>query len=69
MSEEYLRIPEEIIRDSAEVCSDDENNSFARLLKHGEELRAIGLTPLYVLDPYHMDIVVVIEETYEKKLN
>jgi hypothetical protein len=69
MNEEYLKIPEEIIRDSAEVCSDDDNNSFARLLKYGEEVRAMGLTPNYILDPYNMDIVVVIEETYEKKLN
>jgi len=69
MEKEYINIPEEIIRDSAAACSDDDNNSFARLLKYGEEVKAMGLTPNYILDPYHMDIVVVIEETYEKKLN
>jgi hypothetical protein len=69
MDEEYLKIPERVIRESAEACSDDDDNSFVRLLKYGEEVRAMGLTPNYILDPYNMDIVVVIEETYQKKLN
>jgi hypothetical protein len=69
MKEVLVTIPESIVREAAEECKDDSNNGFLRCLIAGEEFRAAGLTPIYILDENYMDLVVVAKETYKKKLN
>jgi hypothetical protein len=67
----YKIIPEQIIKDSAFVAmkSEGANNSFVRLLKAAEEYRQANLTPVFILDTYNMDVVVVAKETYKKRLH
>jgi len=69
MKEILVTIPESIVREAAEECKDDTNNGFLRCLTAGEEFKAAGLTPIYILDENYMDLVVVAKETYKKKLN
>ena len=65
----YAQIPEEIVKHSAEMCADDENNSFIRIWKVGQEYKSAGMTPIYLLNQMTMDLFVVASETYGKKLH
>ena len=65
----YSIVPEEIIKDAAYVCRDDEENSFVRMIKTGNEFREAGLTPLYILDKEYMNLMCVAQETFQKKLH
>lgn len=67
----YKIIPERVMieADKASRESGDANNSFGRLLKVAEEYKDAGVTPVFLLDPEYMDILVVCQETFKKKLN
>jgi hypothetical protein len=72
MNMEYYKIiPEKIMieADKASRESGDANNSFGRLLKVADEYKDAGVTPIFLLDPRRMDVLVVCEETFKKKLN
>lgn len=45
------------------------DNSFGRLLKVAEEFKEAGATPIFLLDTERMDLFVVCEETFKKKLH
>jgi len=62
-------IPESIVEEAAEACKDDKDNNFKKVLNAGQEFKAAGLTPIYVLDEHYMDLVVIAKELYRKKLN
>ena len=66
--ETYVLIPEEIVKQAAHDCKDDEQNGFLRVLKAGQEFKDAGLTPMYILDQNYMDLVVVSKETINKKI-
>lgn len=64
-----VQVPEYIIQSAALSLSDDENNSFSRVLKAAEEYKEAGMTPVFVLDKERMDIYCFAEETFGKKLH
>lgn len=64
-----IEIPEEIVKRAADHCKDDDQNNFLRIWNTGQEFRSAGLTPIYFLDQEHMDLFVIAEETFGKKLN
>jgi hypothetical protein len=64
-----LEIPEEIVKQAADYCKDDEGNNFLKIWKTDQEYKSAGLTPIYYLDEEHMDLFVIAEETFGKKLN
>ena len=66
----YAQIPEEIVKESADICSnDDKDNSFSRIWKTGQEYKSAGMTPIYLLDQSVMQLMVVAAETFGKKLH
>jgi hypothetical protein len=65
----YIVIPEHVVEDAAAAIPDDEENSFARLLKTANEFREAGLTPLFLVNEEFKNLVVICKETYGKKLH
>ena len=65
----YFAIPESVVREASDAIPDDPDNSFARVLRAGEEFKAAGMTPLYILDQNYKDLLVVAKETFKKKLH
>lgn len=61
-------VKESVVR-KADEAMNEANNSFERVLKIGNEFKEAGLTPVYLLDVEFMDMYVVCEETFQKKLN
>ena len=64
-----VKVPESVVISAADCMLDDPYNSFARVLEYGREFKEAGMTPMYILDKEKMDIHVVAEETFGKKLN
>ena len=62
-------IPKRVVEEANKACTDDSDNGFARSLKAADEFTDAGLTPMFVLDPECMDLIVVCKETFGKKLN
>lgn len=67
--ESYLIVPESIVEEAAEACKDDPTNNFLKVFNAGQEFKAAGLTPIYLLDQEYMDLVVIAKEIYKKKLH
>jgi len=67
----YKVVPENVIVEADKASRElgDANNSFGRLLKVAEEYKEAGVNPIFLLDPCHMDLLVVCEETFKKKLH
>jgi hypothetical protein len=67
----YKIVPEKVIIEADEVSRKmgEANNSFGRLLKVAEEYKEAGIKPIFLLDPQYMDLLVVCEETFKKKLH
>lgn len=65
----FVSVPESVIRSAAEYVSDDPNNSFVTVLESGEEFKLAGMTPMYILDRDNMQVHVVAEETFGKLLH
>ena len=49
--------------------SDEPDNSFNRVLNWAQEYKDAGCNPIYILDSANMDVIVVCEETFGKKLH
>lgn len=65
-------VPENIIEDCAKVMIEetgDANNSYSTLLVAAKEYKLANMTPLFLLNPANMDVMVVAEETFGKRLN
>ena len=67
--ENLVIIPRHVVEEANLACADDPDNGFARSLKAADEFTEAGLTPVFVLDPEYMDLVVVCKESFGKKLN
>lgn len=65
----FVIVPESIVEDAAAACSDDEHNSFRKVLRAAEEFKKAEMTPIFILDIERMDLIVVTKETFQKKLN
>jgi len=68
---DYKIIPEKIIRESAEACNEfgEYDNNFSYLLLKADQFKNANMTPVFLLDPYHMDMLCVAKETFGKKLH
>jgi hypothetical protein len=66
---EYIQIPEYVVSQAAEMCSDDKHNSFQKVWIAGQGYKSAGMTPIYLLDQSSMQLIVVAAETFGKKLN
>ncbi len=64
----YKVIPERIILEGAQEVG-GANNSFTRLSGVANEFREAGLDPIYIYDPQSSALMVIVEETYRKKLH
>lgn len=70
MSEKYYSIvPEDIVEDAASFMPEDADNSFSRVLSAGNEFKAAGLEPIYLLDKVKMQLFVVTKESLQKKFH
>ena len=67
----YKVVPKKVIIEADKVSREmgEANNSFGRLLKVAEEYIEAGVNPIFLLDPQYMDLLVVCEETFKKKLH
>ena len=64
-----IRIPEFVVKEGAEACKDDENNSFLKALNAASEFKEADMTPIFLIDDRFRDLFVVAEETFQKKLH
>ena len=62
-------VPEDIVQYCADACTDDQENSFRRILKAGYEFRDAGLTPVYLCSTTLQDLFVTTKEMLQKKLH
>lgn len=69
MLNDFVIIPEHVVESAAAAIADDPNNSFYTILRGGQEFKDAGMTPIYILDRDNMNVQVVAEETFGKKLN
>jgi hypothetical protein len=67
--ETYIIIPEFVVQQASDAIPDDNDNSFARLIKAAELYRSAGMTPVFMLNPNYKDLVVICKETFGKKLH
>lgn len=59
-------IPEESIKEAAEICPDLDNN-FYKLLEYGKEFKSADLTPIYIMDVNSYDVYVTSKERVDKR--
>ena len=64
-----ISIPEDTVKEAADLCADDKDNSFFRVWTTGQEYKSAGLTPVYLLNKEKMQLYVIAAETYGKKLH
>ena len=67
--EYYFVVSEEMVRHGANVCSDDERNSFTRILEEAQIYKDAEMTPIFILDQNFKNLKVVAVETFMKKLH
>lgn len=67
--ESLVTVPESVILSAAAAMSDEPDNSFSRVLNWAQEYKDAGCNPIYILDNANMDVIVVCEETFGKKLH
>jgi hypothetical protein len=65
----YITIPEDIVEEAAEICKDDDANSFRQVWNAGQGFKSAGMTPIYLLNQMGMKLIVVAAETFGKKLH
>lgn len=70
-SESYIVVPESVVVKAAKTMEEqgEANSGFVKCLNAGQEFKDAGLTPIYLFDPDYMDLLVICEETWKKKLN
>ena len=64
-----VQVPEYIVRMAASAIPEDEESGLRIVLKAADEYIAANLTPIFILDQYNMDILVVCQETWGKRLH
>jgi hypothetical protein len=69
MNIEYITIPEDIVEEAADICSDDPKNSFFKIWNAGQAYKSAGMTPIYLLDQITLQLIVVAKETFLKRLH
>ena len=64
-----VEIPESIILEAVKYIPEDEESGMRTVLLAADEYRAANLTPVFILDQYSMNILVVCKETFGKRLH
>jgi hypothetical protein len=61
-------VSEKIIKEASNIFAEigEHDNNFTKILKVGEEYKARGLTPVYILHD-NMQLEIVIKETSDRK--
>lgn len=67
--ENLVQVPENIVRLAASAIPEDEESGLRTVLQAADEYRSANLTPIFILDQYNMDILVVCKETFGKRLH
>ena len=63
-----VQVSEDIVRQAVKYIPEEEESGIRTVLKAADEYRAANMTPIFILDRYNMDILVVAEETFGKRL-
>ena len=64
-----VQVPEDIVRLAASAIPLEEESGLRTVLIAADEYKAANLTPIFILDQYNMDILVVCKETFGKRLH
>jgi hypothetical protein len=64
-----VEVPEEVLRETVKYIPEEEDSGIRDVLLAADEYRAANLTPVFILDHYNMDILVVCKETFGKRLH
>lgn len=64
-----VEVPERVLREAVQYIPEDEESGIREVLSAAEEYRAANLTPIFILDQYNMDVLVVCKETFGKRLH
>lgn len=64
-----VEVSEDILRMAVEYIPENEKSGIREVLSAAEEYRAANLTPIFILDQYNMDVMVVCKETFGKLLH
>lgn len=64
-----VEVPEYIVKMAASAIPENEESGLRTVLKAADEFKAAKLTPIFILDQYNMDILVVCKETFGKRLH
>jgi hypothetical protein len=65
----FVQVSEDLIRAAAEHIPLTEESGLRTVLKAADEYKAANMTPIFILDQYNMDVMVVAKETFGKKLH
>ena len=64
-----FEFPQYIVKMAASAIPENEESGLRTVLKAADEFKAAKLTPIFILDQYNMDILVVCKETFGKRLH
>lgn len=64
-----VEVPERVLREAVQYIPENEESGIREVLSAAEEYRAANLTPIFILDQYNMDVLVVCKETFGKRLH
>jgi hypothetical protein len=64
-----VQVSEDIVRQAVKYIPEEEESGMRTVLKAADEYRAANMTPIFILDRYNMDILVVAAETFGKRLH
>lgn len=67
--ENLVQVSEDVVRMAAAAIPEDEESGLRIVLEAADEYKAANLTPIFILDQHNMDILVVCEETFGKRLH
>ena len=72
--DDFCRIPEDSIKYAQEALEmidpeNSNNSNFVKVLELVDEYRSKGCTPMVLFNPQSHNMIVVIEETFNKKLH
>jgi hypothetical protein len=67
--EGLYQVSESILLEAVKYVPDEEESGIREVLAAGELYKAANMTPIFILDQKNMDVIVVAQETFGKKLH
>lgn len=64
-----VEVPEKVLLEAVQYIPEDEESGIRIVLAAADEYRAANLTPIFILDQYSMNVLVVCKETFGKRLH